>query len=123
MALRAEASAALQAVRNMVVELGTALRVGTPGDCRPCHGLAGVVELLMAAERTLGVEDHGRAARRVAALIMEQRATVGTWPCGIAEADEVQGLMTGRAGIALTLLRADGVRDVATPLLPGVPAG
>ena len=123
MALRAEASASLQAGRNVVVQVGTALRRGAPGDCTPCHGLAGVVELLLAAERTLGVPDHGQVARRVAGLMVEQRAAAGAWPCGIAGAGEVQGLMTGLAGIALTLLRAEGVRDVATPLLPGSPSG
>jgi lantibiotic biosynthesis protein len=122
-ALWAEASAALQAARNLVVEAATALRRGTPADCTPCHGLAGVVELLLAAERIFGVPDHGRAAHRVAALLVEERDAAGAWPCGIAGTGEVHGLMTGRAGIALTLLRASGVRDVATPLLPGSPAG
>jgi lantibiotic modifying enzyme len=122
-ALQAEAGAALQAGRNVVVRVGTALRAGEPGDCTPCHGLAGVLELLLAAERALGVPDHGRAARRVAALMLEQHAALGAWPCGVAGAGEVLGLMTGRAGIALALLRAEGVRDVATPLLPGSPRG
>jgi class II lanthipeptide synthase len=119
----AEASAALQAARDLVVHAGTRLRAGMTTDCTACHGLGGVVELLLVAAKTLDVADHERAARRVAALLLEQRAAGdGAWPCGLPGAGEVPGLMTGTAGIALTLLRAAGAVDTPTPLLPG-PAG
>jgi lantibiotic modifying enzyme len=116
--LRLELSAALQAVRDLVVHAGTVLQSGVPTDCTPCHGLSGSVELLLAAEQALDAREHGRAARGVAALIVEQGAR-GPWPCGMRGAGQVRGLMTGRAGVAMTLLRADGFRDVPTPLLPG----
>ena len=74
--LRAEASAALQAARDLVVSTGTALRAGTPADCTACHGLAGVVELLLVAAQALGVPAHAGAARRVADLMLEERG----WP-------------------------------------------
>jgi lantibiotic modifying enzyme len=117
--LAVEASAALQAARDMVVSAGTALREGQAGDCTACHGLAGVAELLLVAAGALGVPDHARAAQRVAALMLEQRAEAGAWPCGLPGAGEVPALMTGTAGIALTLLRASGATTVPTPLLPG----
>ena len=119
----AEATAALQAARDAVVRAGTALRTGATTDCTACHGLGGAVELLLVAARALGVADHARAARRVAALILEQRERADAgWPCGVPGAGEVPGLMIGTAGIVLTLLRAAGAVEVPTPLLPG-PAG
>ena len=119
----AEASAALQAGRDVVVHAGTSLRDGRTSDCTGCHGLGGVVELLLVAAKALSVPDHERASRRVAALMLEQRdATDAGWPCGLPGAGEVPALMIGTAGIALTLLRAAGAVDVPTPLLPG-PSG
>ena len=119
----AEASAALQAARDLVVSHGTAIHAGQTSDCTACHGLAGVVELLLVAARALDVPDHARAARRVARLMLEQRdAAGGAWPCGLPGAGEVPGAMIGTAGIALTLLRAAGASQVSTPLLPG-PSG
>lgn len=118
--LTAEATAALQAARNLAVQAGTALRAGSLSDCTACHGLAGVVELMLVAARGLGVRDHAQAAKRVVRLMLEQRvAAEGQWPCGLPGAGEVPALMTGTAGIALTLLRAVGAADIATPLLPG----
>jgi lantibiotic biosynthesis protein len=119
----AEASAALQAGRDLAVSAGTALRAGQESDCTACHGLGGVVELQVAASKALGVPEHASAARRTAKLLLEQRdAAGGAWPCGLPGAGEVPGLMTGTAGIALTLLRAAGAIEISTPLLPG-PAG
>ncbi len=116
---RAEVSAALQAARDCTVRVGTSLRNGTVSDCSACHGLAGVVELLLIAAHALEVEEHARAARRVAGLMLQLRRSAQVWPCGLPGAGEGPGLMTGTAGIALTLLRAAGATDVPTPLLPG----
>lgn len=114
-----EASASLQAARNLVVGAGTSLRAGSPADCTPCHGLAAVAELLLTAAHALDVPEHARAAGRVAALLLEQRRAADSWPCGLTGAGEVPGLMTGTAGIALTLLRVAGAVQLPTPLLPG----
>lgn len=113
-----EASAALQAARDLVVRSGTALRQGQPGDCSCCHGLSGAVELQLAAATTTGVADHRRAAQRTAGLLLEQRAAAGAWPCGLPGAGEVPGLMTGTAGIALTLLRAAAATTTPHPANP-----
>ena len=118
----AEASAALQAARQLVVSSGTALCEGATSDCTACHGLGGVVELLLVASRALELPAHARAGRRVARLMLEQRDAAGGWPCGLPGANEVPGLMLGTSGIALTLLRAAGAVDLPTPLLPG-PSG
>jgi lantibiotic modifying enzyme len=118
----AEASAALQAARDLAVGAGTALRDGHPSDVTACHGLASVAELMLVAATALGVADHARAGGRVAALMIEQREAAGSWPCGLPGAGEIPGLLTGTAGIVLTLLRAAGATALPTPLLPG-PAG
>ena len=116
-----EASAALQAARDIAVAAGTEVRLGRPSDCSPCHGLAGVAELMLIAGRGLASDDHARAAHRIADLMLEAHEINDAWPCGLAGAGQIPGLMTGIAGIALTLLRISGV-TVASPLLPG-PAG
>jgi lantibiotic modifying enzyme len=117
-----EASAALQAARDVAVTAGTELRHGRPSDCSPCHGLAGVAELFLVASRGLRSDDHARAARRIADMMLEEREIGHVWPCGLLGAGQVPGLMTGTAGIALTLLRVADAVTVASPLLPG-PAG
>jgi lantibiotic biosynthesis protein len=120
--LPVEATAALQAARNLTVQAGTALHRGVTRDCSSCHGLAGAAELMLIGAQAFGVDGHRRAAQRVAGLILEQRAAKGEWPCGLPGAGEVPALMTGTAGLALTLLRVEGATDIPTPLLPG-PSG
>lgn len=122
--LGAEAAAALQAARNMVVGAGNALRRDTLSDCTSCHGLGGAAELMLVTARSLGDTGHAHAARRVARLMVDQHAaSEDGWPCGLpGVAGEVPALMTGTAGIALTLLRVAGAVDLPTPLLPG-PSG
>jgi lantibiotic modifying enzyme len=78
-----DASAALQAGRNLTVAAGTALRQGRLSDCTACHGLAGVVELFLVAGESLGVPAHRGAAHRVARLLLEQHELENRWPCGI----------------------------------------
>jgi lantibiotic modifying enzyme len=115
-----EAAAAIQSARDLVVTAGTALRAGEAADCSACHGLAGAVELMLVAARALGATEHAGAARRAARLLLAERdAAGGEWPCGLAGAGAIPALMTGTAGIALTLLRASGATMAPTPLLPG----
>lgn len=117
-----EVTASLEAARNLAVRVGTELHGGSVSDCTACHGLAGVVELMLVAARALALDAHAQAARRVARLMVEQLTANGQWPCGLPGGGAVPALMTGTAGIALTLLRAVGATDLPTPLLPG-PSG
>ncbi len=117
--LDAEATAALQAGRDVVVRAGTALRRGAPTDCSACHGLTGALELFTVAARRFSAPEHAAAARSVSALLLAERELVGAWPCGLPGAGEVPGLMTGTAGIALALARAVDATAEPTPLLPG----
>mgnify|MGYP000164968047 CR=1 FL=1 len=132
-ALLAEAGAAVQAARHLVVAARGALRAGTVHDCSLCHGLAGVVELLLAAARVTGVGEHLQAARRVARLMLDERRAAGYWPSGLsgiasrrqepAPEPEPPGLFLGRAGVLLTLLRAADPATAPSCALPEVMTG
>jgi lantibiotic modifying enzyme len=113
----AEASAAIQAVRDLIIQAGTAMRAQQTVDLSLCHGLAGAAELLVMAAKVLKNEAHLRAARRVGRLMIEHRDQVGSWPCGILGAGEIPDLFLGLAGIGLTLLRLHEP-DRATPFSP-----
>lgn len=113
----AEASAAIQAVRDLVIAAGTAMRAGQALDLSLCHGLAGAAELLVMAASVLENEAHLRAARRIGRLMIEHRDQVGSWPCGVPGAGEVPDLFLGLAGIGLTMLRLHEP-DRAVPFSP-----
>lgn len=129
-ALLAEISAAIEAARARVMAARAALRQGQVTDCSLCHGLAGVVELLVAASRLPGGADHLRAASRVVDLMLAERATMGAWPCGLpvpegagtdsAVPPEPPGLFLGRSGILMGLLRAEAARALPARALPGI---
>lgn len=109
----AEASAAIQAARRVVVEAARA-----PSDACLCHGLAGAVELLLVAAEVLGGQDHDRASHRAGAVLLRLKDEHGSWPCGLPGAGEVPGLFLGRAGIGLTLLRLADRTAAPSPTLP-----
>jgi class II lanthipeptide synthase len=86
--------------------LGDAL-TSTPCDLSPCHGLSGLAEVLLHADRVLGGDRDGgrRLALALAEAGVERYADPGRpWPCGVPEG-ETPGLMIGLAGIALFYLR------------------
>lgn len=114
----AETAAAIEAARQRVMGARAELRRGGSQDCTLCHGLAGPVELFLAASALGAHDEHLRAARKCADLLVETRDHLGSWPCGLptpADTDpdalgpppEPPGLFVGRAGIVLTLLRSD----------------
>jgi lantibiotic modifying enzyme len=127
-ALLAEVGAAVEAARQLVMTARAQLRDGQPTDCCLCHGLVGVVELLISARDLPGGEDHARALDRLIQLILEQRRQLGFWPCGLPERPEPPvltsvssqppGLFLGRCGIAMGLLRADAGRALPGIALP-----
>ncbi|WP_028661086.1 lanthionine synthetase LanC family protein [Nocardioides insulae] len=125
----AEVAAAIEAARKRVMAARAALRHGVGEDCSLCHGLAGAVELLTSAAALSTGEDHLRAARKSADLLVETRAALDHWPCGLPTPPGTQpaatipdpqppGLFVGRAGIVLTLLRSDQPDLVPPVTLP-----
>ncbi|MFI6538742.1 lanthionine synthetase LanC family protein [Nonomuraea sp. NPDC050547] len=116
----AEASLAIQAVRDLTIRAGTASREHQPVDLSLCHGLSGAAELLITAATVLKEDAHLRAARKIGTLMIEHRDRMGTWPCGLPHElhrGETPDLFLGTAGIGLTLLRLHDPRD-AIPLSP-----
>lgn len=127
--LTAELGAAVQAARQRLTTARAALREhGHADDASLCHGLAGSVELLLAAGTLPGADAHVGAARHSADLLVAERERLGAWPCGLPRPDgdprwhEPPGLFLGLAGILLTLLRVDHPDELPSPLLlPAVP--
>ncbi len=85
--LLAEAGAAIEAARQRLRVSRARLRDGEVEDCCLCHGLAGAVDLLVAASGLPGGEDHLRAARRSADILLAQHAAGSGWPCGLPRPD------------------------------------
>lgn len=116
----AEASAAIQAARLLVIEAGVGLQAGQVSDVTLCHGLGGAAELLLLAYEVFDLHDHLRAARQVGRLCLKVYALNGqTWTCGLRGAEHVPGLFLGLAGIGTTLLRLHDPSAIGSPLLPG----
>jgi len=116
----AEASAAIQAARLLVMQAGIGLQAGQISDVTLCHGLGGAAELLLLAYEVFDLHDHLRAARQVGRLCLNVYARNGqTWTCGLRGAEHVPGLFLGLAGIGTTLLRLHDPSAIGSPLLPG----
>jgi hypothetical protein len=108
----AEAEACLITALRLVSELE---RAGTPFDMSPCHGLGGVVELLLEAARVFRQSELADRARETLALGLELAGSdTGPWPCGVPDGGENPSLMVGTAGIGHVFLRA------ADPTTPGL---
>jgi lantibiotic modifying enzyme len=75
-------------------------------DASPCHGRAGLIELLVDAACTLHEPHWLAVARQSWASVVRPRA-VTDWPCGVASGLNNPSLMLGYAGIGYGLLRAD----------------
>lgn len=102
----AQASAAIQAARPLVVQSWLGLRQKQYGDVSLCHGLSGIIELFLTMADTTGIDEHRRAAERVGDLCLEiNRANRGNWTNGLRGAQTVPGLFLGLAGVGLSLLR------------------
>ena len=116
----AEASAAIQAARFSVMQVGAGLQADQVSDVTLCHGLGGAAELLLLAHEVSDLNDHLRAARQVGRLCLNiYERNNRTWTCGLRGADYVPGLFLGLAGIGTTLLRLHDPSAIGSPLLPG----
>jgi hypothetical protein len=84
------------------------------GDFSPCHGLAGLVEVLLHGDRILGQESATSIVTAAARTgIVNYASGRQLWPCG-AGAGETPGLMLGLAGIGYFYLR---LHDPTVPSL------
>jgi lantibiotic modifying enzyme len=102
----AEVGAAIQAARGEALRGAPALGTGAlQGNFSLCHGLGGIVELLVVAAQTLEHEEHLAAARRLGEHGLLAAQATGAWRCGLPEGGEAPGLMLGLAGIGACQLR------------------
>jgi lantibiotic modifying enzyme len=86
-------------------------------DASPCHGRAGLIELLLVAGDVLAetrLLDEAAAAWRPA---LRQRRRSLDWPCGVASGRNNPSLMLGYAGIGHALLRAGMAASVPSVLV------
>lgn len=71
-----------------------------------CHGLSGIVDLLLDADRLDPSPDRLALARRLTAFIRNDAGPARRWRSGVPNGEPTPGLMLGDAGIAWTMLRA-----------------
>jgi lantibiotic modifying enzyme len=93
-----------------------------PADASLCHGLCGLLELLMELGRAkLAPEAEALARRTASALSRAFDASHRGFPCGVPGwSGEVPGLMLGLAGIGGFFLRVDDASAFPLMLLPGI---
>ncbi len=107
----AEARTAVAKVADVVISGGS--------FCQ-CHGVAGNADLLLYASQSLGEEKWLARAHTAARYGVEQyHQRRAPWPCGLAKADELPGLMLGLAGIGYFYLRMADPQRVPSVLLTG----
>jgi lantibiotic modifying enzyme len=93
-------------------------RLGLPSrDASLCHGLAGLMEVVLIAGRTW--DDPGCLAQADAAVrfLIDRHACQGDWPSGVASAGPNPSLMLGLAGTGYAFLRLEDPQQVPPILL------
>jgi lantibiotic modifying enzyme len=114
-ALRAGAVAAVRTVRANL----EAQTLEDAVDASPCHGLAGLTELLTVAADVFADESLRRVARSVWQRLIERHSAANDWPSGLPSMARVPGLMLGTSGAGLAMLRVCGhAGSVVFPALP-----
>lgn len=114
-ALRAAAVVAVRTVRANL----EAHTLENPVDASPCHGLAGLTELLTVAADVFADESLRSVARSVWHRLIERHSAADDWPSGLPSRARVPGLMLGTSGVGLAMLRASGhAESVVFPALP-----
>lgn len=100
----AEAEAAIMCALRFAADVESA---GMPYDLSLCHGLGGVVELLVYAAHVFDEPElRAQALTTLAVGLDLQGADDVRWPCGVRDGGENPSLMLGIAGIGLAFLRA-----------------
>jgi lantibiotic modifying enzyme len=115
-----EASAAIQAARELVAGAGSALQQPQLSDVTLCHGLGGAIELMLLAYEITGLREHQQAARRAGDLCLSiYRANQNRWTVGVRGGEHVPGIFLGLAGVGVTMLRLHDPTLIGSPMLPG----
>ncbi|MGP0070081.1 MAG: lanthionine synthetase LanC family protein [Isosphaeraceae bacterium] len=105
---RAMARAALD---STLVEIDKKLE-NSGSDATLCHGLAGLMEVVLVAGRRLDDPAYLDRAREVGRALIDRHAADGNWPCGVPSGGPNPSMMLGTAGIGYGFLRLHAPEEV-----------
>jgi hypothetical protein len=89
-----------------------------PGsDTTLCHGLTGLMEVVLVAGQMLGDPEYLRRARDLGSALIDRHAEAGDWPSGVASGGPNPSLMLGTAGVGYSFLRLHVPEEVPSLLL------
>jgi class II lanthipeptide synthase len=74
-------------------------------DASLCHGVCGLVDVLLVAAEVLGEPEHRRRAEEALRRLVAKHGDPGDWPSGALSRGPNPSLMLGEAGVGYTLLR------------------
>jgi lantibiotic modifying enzyme len=104
------------AIDSTIAAIDTQLE--RPGsDATLCHGLSGLMEVVLVAGQMLGDPEYLRRAGEVGRALIDRHAAAGDWPSGVASGGPNPSLMLGTAGVGYGFLRLHAPEEVASVLL------
>jgi lantibiotic biosynthesis protein len=121
--LREHRSDLLPGIERAIRATSAHLQVLPPdSDASPCHGRAGLIEVLLYAASVLRDQEYLDQAIENWTSILRSRRAGAEWPSGVASGRNNPSLMLGLAGIGYGLLRAAKSQSVPSVLVIGSPA-
>jgi lantibiotic modifying enzyme len=116
--LREHRSDLLPGIERAIRTTSTHLQVLPPdSDASPCHGRAGLIEVLLSASIVLDDPVYADQALETWIRTLRSHRAGAEWPCGVASGRNNPSLMLGLAGIGYGLLRAENYRAVPSLLV------
>jgi lantibiotic modifying enzyme len=92
--------------------------VSRHGDVTPCHGIAGLAELVLCAGTTLDEPGYRAEAEEIGLALIDLWRRAGTWISGTPSGGPNPSFMIGTAGAAYFLLRVCDPTHVPSALVP-----
>jgi lantibiotic modifying enzyme len=86
-------------------------------DTSLCHGLGGLMDIVLFAGRVLEDGRYLERASTLAQVLIDRHSTSGNWPSGLLSRGKNPSLMLGSAGVGYSLLRLHDPVTVPSILL------
>ena len=86
-------------------------------DTSLCHGLSGLMDIVLTAGTILEDGAYLEHSFRVARVMIDRHARSGSWPSGLVSRGPNPSLMLGSAGVGYSLLRLHDPKTVPSVLL------